>query len=336
MWTAVELRELRIFLVLAEELHFGRAAQRLRISQPGVSEAIRSLEARLGGRLFDRTSRRVRLTSAGEDFRHNLVPALATLDRALSQASDNAVGVTGPLRIGFTATTHGPQLSRFVGQFRSRHPDCQVTLHEVDTTDPYACLRRGDVDMLVGWLAVDEPDLTAGPAISLHDRALVVSRSHGLASRPSVLMDDLPGEQVALLPQTFPPALYDAILPPRTPSGRPIARTQPVQSIGEVVTHVADGRIVHITMTGVSVFSRDDVVLIPVQDLAPTPLGLIWCSARYSAKIRALADTAQALGPLRVTHPPASTGTPGRTRGPNQQAKVAKRGTRAVTRPDHA
>ncbi len=69
MWTAVELRELRIFLVLAEELHFGRAADRLRVSQPGVSEAIRSLEVRLGGRLFDRTSRRVRLPPAGEDFR---------------------------------------------------------------------------------------------------------------------------------------------------------------------------------------------------------------------------------------------------------------------------
>ena len=131
-------------------------------------------------------------------------------------------------------------------------------------------------------------------------------------------MEDLTGEQVALLPQPFPSVLYDAILPPRTPSGRPIARTQPVRSIGEVATHVADGRIVHITMAGVSIFYRDDVVLIPIQDLAPTPLGLLWCRARYSAKIRALTNTAEALGPLRVTHPPASTGTPGRSPGPNQ------------------
>ena len=65
MWTDVELRELRIFLALAEELHFGRTAERLGISQPGVSEAVRTLESRLGVKVFDRTSRRVRLTSAG-------------------------------------------------------------------------------------------------------------------------------------------------------------------------------------------------------------------------------------------------------------------------------
>ncbi len=105
MWTAVELRELRIFLALAEELHFGRTGERLRISQPGVSEAVRSLEARIGTRLFERTSRRVSLTPAGEEFRRSLVPALAALDRALARASDRAASIAGPLRIGFTQTT---------------------------------------------------------------------------------------------------------------------------------------------------------------------------------------------------------------------------------------
>ena len=96
MWTAVELRELRIFLALADELHFGRTAERLHISQPGVSEAVRSLEARIGARLFERTSRRVSLTPAGEELRRNLVPALAALDRALARASEHAASVAGP------------------------------------------------------------------------------------------------------------------------------------------------------------------------------------------------------------------------------------------------
>ena len=87
MWRDLELRELRIFLVLAEELHFGRTAERLGISQPGVSEAVRVLESRLGVKVFDRTSRRVRLTPAGEELRRDLVPALAALDQALAQTS---------------------------------------------------------------------------------------------------------------------------------------------------------------------------------------------------------------------------------------------------------
>src|SRR5450755_4503113 len=87
MWRDVELRELRIFLVLAGELHFGRTAERIRISQPGVSEAVRILESRLGVRLFDRTSRRVRLTPAGEELRRKLAPALAALEQALAETS---------------------------------------------------------------------------------------------------------------------------------------------------------------------------------------------------------------------------------------------------------
>ncbi len=114
MWNAVELRELRIFLALAEELHFGRTAERLHISQPGVSEALRSLEARIGARLVERTSRRVSLTLAGEELRSNIIPALAAVDRALAQASDHAASVAGRLRIGFTSTTDGPPLHRII------------------------------------------------------------------------------------------------------------------------------------------------------------------------------------------------------------------------------
>src|SRR5580700_9796744 len=82
MWRDVELRELRLFLVLGEELHFGRTAERLGISQPGVSEAVRVLESRLGVKVFDRTSRRVRLTPAGEELKGSLAPAPASLDQA--------------------------------------------------------------------------------------------------------------------------------------------------------------------------------------------------------------------------------------------------------------
>lgn len=313
MRTAVELRELRIFLALAEELHFGRTAERLQISQPGVSEAVRSLEAHLGGRLFDRTSRRVSLTPAGEELRCKIAPIYRELERALAEASDTAAGVAGSLRVGFTSTSDVPALGRLVAAFQARHPDCQMVLHEVDTWNPYRPLRLGDIDVLVNWLAVDEPDLSAGPAISLHDRVLVVARSHRLASRSSVLIEDLAAEQVAQPPPSYPAALYDAILPPHTPSGRPIARTQAIRSISETAAHVAHGRTVHITAAGVPVFSREDVTFLPVQDLTPIPLGLIWKTSHHSAKIRALADTARALKPLRVTYPPASAGT-GRAR----------------------
>src|ERR1035438_9462250 len=126
MWQNIELRELRIFLVLAGELHFGRTAERMGISQPGVSEAVRVLESRLGVRLFHRTSRQVRLTPAGEELRGKLAPALAALEQALAETSHLSGDIRGLLRIGFVLTTEGPALSRLAAAFHARYPACEA------------------------------------------------------------------------------------------------------------------------------------------------------------------------------------------------------------------
>ena len=291
----VELRELRIFLVLADELHFGRTAERLGVSQPWVSEAVRVLESRLGVKVFDRTSRRVRLTPAGEQLKRNLVPALAALDQALAETSQLSRAVRGLLRIGFVLTTEGPALSRLTAEFQARYPACEVRLQEVETFDAYRALRRGDIDVLCNWLAVDEPDLTAGTAFAHYERALAVGPSHRLAGKSTVSAEDLADEEVALLPPSTPSAVYDLLIPPRTPSGQPIRRTQPVQTINEILSLVARGRIVHPTSSTVPIFNRDDVALVPISDLPPLPLGLVWRTSRENPRIRALNETARAM-----------------------------------------
>ena len=291
----VELRELRIFLALAGELHFGRTAERLGISQPAVSEAVRTLESRLGVKVFDRTSRRVRLTPAGEALQRNLTPALAAVDQTLADTSELSSTVRGLLRVGFVLTTEGPALSRLIAAFQGRYPGCEVQLHEVETFDAYRPLRRGDIDVLCNWLAVDQPDLTAGAAFAYYPRTLAVAPSHRLAAESTVSVEELAEEQVALLPDSIPPAVYDLLVPRRTPSGRPIRRTQPVQTINEILSLVARGRIVHPTSSGVPIFDRDDITLIPITDLPPLPLGLVWATSRDNPRIRALNETAQAL-----------------------------------------
>jgi DNA-binding transcriptional LysR family regulator len=295
MWKNTELRELRIFLVLAEELHFGRTAGRLGISQPGVSEAVRTLESRLGVKLFDRTSRRVGLTPAGEGLRRDLVPALAALDRVLAETSELSHAVRGLLRLGFVLTTEGPALSRLVTAFQARYPGCELRLQEVDTFDAYRELRRGDVDVVCNWLAPGEPGLVAGTAFAFYERALAVAPGHRLAGEATVSVEDLANEEVALLPSSIPPGVYDLISPPRTPSGRTIPRTQPAATINEILSFVARGRIVHPTSPDVPIFARDDIVLVPISDLPPLPLGLVWCAGRENRRIRALDQTARSI-----------------------------------------
>ena len=287
--------EFEVFLVLAEELHFGRTAERLGMPQPRVSRLVSALERRVGGALFERTSRRVRLTPLGERFRGQVQPAYAQLTAALQDARAAAIQTDGVLRIGFSPTSNMAALTRLTETFEARYPGCHAVLDGVSNLDPYSALRRGDLDVLVNWLAVEEPDLTVGPVLEYRDRVLAVASADPLAARSSVSVEDLADRDVALMTPPFPPALYDAIIPPCTPSGRAIRRTQPVRSIHELVALVARGRIVHPTAAGIPMFSRDDIALVPIPDLPPLPLGLIWCTAHDNARIQALAETVRTL-----------------------------------------
>lgn len=304
MLADAELRELRIFLTLAEELHFGRTAERLGISQPSVSESIRLLERRIGTRLFERTSRRVALTPDGTDLRLKLAPIVENLDRTLSEAHDNATQISGTVRIGTTVTTCLPPVYALGHTFMEKYPRCRVNHGTVGIGDPYALLRRDRIDVLINWLAVDEPDLTVGPAIAYYDRVVAVNHGHRLDGRASVSVEELADETVGQPPPPFPASITDAMLPPRTPSGRPIRRRvltghdPPDGSyLPSVIAAITRGEIVHMTVRGLTAFGFGALALVPISDLPPLPLGLIWRTAAEDAKIRALAELARCEGP---------------------------------------
>ncbi|MFI7129308.1 LysR family transcriptional regulator [Nonomuraea sp. NPDC050153] len=182
----MEIRDIEIFLTLAEELHFGRAADRLHVSQARVSQAINQQERRLGGALFDRTNRRqIRLT-----------PLPPTPRRP-------ATGLRGPARQPRTRPPRRPRLTHVLrvgmlpintydlrpywGTLRARHPQWQLQIQHASFVDPFAGLRRGDLDMLVCWLPVEEPDLTVGPVLFADPRVLAVAaRMRRFWSRPDI------------------------------------------------------------------------------------------------------------------------------------------------------
>ena len=293
MWPKVELREIRTFLTLAEELHFGRTARRLGITPSRVSQTTRTLETRIGSSLFHRTSRRVSLTAYGSRLAAGLRPAYDELVAVLDAAAAHANETAGALRVGVTVNTDRPSIHHILSVFRRVHPECQVSIQEVDIWEPYTPLRRGEIDVLCNWLAVEEPDLTVGPVIERYERILAVGRGHRLAARRSVTSEDLAGERLNRAPRRYPKALTDAILVPRTRSGRPIRRTDhELESVPEVVAMIARGEIVNINQRGTVRFERQDIVLIPITDLPPLPLGLIWCTRAESARIRAFARIA--------------------------------------------
>jgi DNA-binding transcriptional LysR family regulator len=289
----MNLGEIEVFLVLSEELHFGRTAERLYLSPSRVSRLLASLEADVGGTLFDRTSRRVEITPLGAHLQAGLRAAMDQLDEALRLARREARGISGSLRIGFTATTMGEALTRLMRAFVDRHSDCEVIQREVPTFDPYGLLREGEIDVLVDWLAGGEPDLTMGPVIDRQPRVLAVADDHPLASRTSVSIEDLGGLPVAHF-AGLPAALAELVIPLVTPSGVDIPRTEEVSSTNEIFALVALGKIVHPTAESIStVFIEHGIRFVPIHDLPPLELGLIWVSSHENARIRALAETAR-------------------------------------------
>src|ERR1044072_9029345 len=180
--SGMEIRALECFLALSEEVHFGRAAERLYVSQSRVSQLLRALEGRIGARLLDRTSRRVRLTPLGERFLAELRPAYDALYGAGGGARGAARRLSGVLRVG----VQGPADERVMAAlaaFRERHPDCEPETVEIPMADPFGGVRGGEEAAATGCLPLEDQDAFLAPAFSREPPTLVVLAGQPFAGR---------------------------------------------------------------------------------------------------------------------------------------------------------
>jgi DNA-binding transcriptional LysR family regulator len=182
----MDLRHLRYFLFVAEEMHFGRAAQRLGISQPPLSQQIRALEEELGVQLFERTSRRVSLTAAGRALLPQAREALAQMDRAAQAARQAHRGEIGRLGLGFTASApFVPRVADALYAFRQSHPQVELALQELARDEQIARLEKDELD--IGIIrAFERPLLPAGMGAEClieEDMLLALRQDHPLARR---------------------------------------------------------------------------------------------------------------------------------------------------------
>jgi len=292
----VELRDIEIFLTLAEELHFGRTAERLHISQARVSQTIKAQERRIGAALFERTSRAVRLTPLGERLRAQVQPAYQQIIAAVHDATTAARGISGLLTLG-TMGAMARAVDNVVAVFRSRHPSADVRFREIHPPDPFTGLRSNDVDVAVLWLPVREPDLVVGPVLRISPVLLMVAESHPLGGRDSVSIEDL-ADHVVLAPNgPIPRYMEESLVPFHTPTGRPIMRGDRVSTWQEVLTTVAAGRAVALAQAeAATFFPWPGIRYVAIHDAAPSKWALVWSKAAETSLIRALAEAARDVG----------------------------------------
>lgn len=294
----MELRDIEIFLTLAEELHFGRTATRLHVSQARVSQVIAQLEMQIGGSLFDRSNRRdVRLTPVGTRLRDDLIPVHAALQGSLDRAKLSARGIDARLRVGLMPY-NVPVLHGYWDAFAQRHPRYELQVRHASFTDPFGSLRRGEIDILVTWLPVDEADLTVGPTLFTDSRVLAVSVDHELAGRSSVPVEMLADFAHVRVPN-MPEAWENGYLPFRTPSGRTIERVESVTNADDLLQLVSTGEIIHPFPAHVAHYwSLPQIRWVPIPDLPRLTYALVWRTDAENAPIRAFARMLAELGPV--------------------------------------
>lgn len=285
----IDFHEIECFLVLAEELHFGRTGERLHISQSRVSQLIRSLEDRIGARLVERTSRRVHLSEFGADFLESLRPTYGALVSVVEDARSRARSTAERLRVGFQGAVYEP-LARAITVFERRNPMVAVHLVEIPLADPFGAVRKGRVDAAVILTPVEEPDLTLGLAFSRQPQTLALSSAHPFASRDELSAEEL--AQVRLVPLAGrAPAYWRHVNSPRvTPCGAHIPQEGRADTLQEGLSLVAAGRGALLVCGATAEYNRrPDVAYVPVTGLAVSELGLVWRTVARSSRLAAFA-----------------------------------------------
>ncbi|PXX64154.1 LysR family transcriptional regulator [Nocardia tenerifensis] len=293
---SLEVRELEAFLVLAEELHFGRAGERLYVSQSRVSQLLRALEQRVGARLIERTSRKVALTPLGENFLADLRPAYTALHATVDSVRAAARGMQGVLRIGFQGST-SENLTDALALFERRFPACTAEVVEIPLSDPFGPVHRGEVDLAVVLLPMGESDLVLGQVFSEQQQMLAMHRGHPLAARTSLSPEDLAEFSLVGVRGPAPHYWRRAQSLDVTPGGRPVPAGPQVGTLWEGIEAVAGGQGAMLLCHPTAVFhDRPEVNFVPVTGLAHSRLGLVWHRNRETTRVRAFSRAVAAVG----------------------------------------
>ena len=209
----IELRPLRQFAALADELHFGRAARRLNITQPPLTQAIQNLERELGARLFERSQRSVALSPAGAALLPAVLRLLQAADELPRQAQAAAAGALGQLRLAFVSSiAYGP-LPQWLRSFRAAEPGVALQLLEATLDVQQQAFAAGEIDVgFVLHAAGAAPTGLAARGVLREPLVMALPESHALAARRSLPFERIAGEPLVIFPRPIAPSLFDAIV----------------------------------------------------------------------------------------------------------------------------
>jgi DNA-binding transcriptional LysR family regulator len=298
------IHQLRLYLTLSEELHFGRAAARLFITQPALSQQIRELESRLGVRVVERTSRTIVLTTAGRALLPEARAAVGAVDRVRRVADAQLRQVSGRLVVGTMGAEAAMAHTRAVLQLlQERHPDMTVHLTTLSFGDHFTVLSQQEVDVIFFRPPVTED--MALHHLATEPRVACLAADHPLAALPQLTLAQLADIPVVDMPAQVPRLWWDFWAVDPRPDGSHV-RYGPVVNDLESLLHVvaAGEAMCFLPAAARGFFPRPGIRYLDVIDLEPSTSALVWLRERHAEPtITAIRQAAQT---FTETHPPES------------------------------
>lgn len=291
----MELRHLRYFVAVAEELHFSRAAARLSMAQPPLSQQIQQLEAELGVRLFVRAPRRVALTHAGSVFLEAARDILERTERAAEAARRADRGETGTLRVGFAGSAAFDVMPLAVRTYRERYPGVEVLLREMNTLEQVEALLGEHLDVGILWMPVSGPGLRTA-VVRREPFIVALPEGHPLAAREQIAPAALAGEPFILLPRHWQSGFYDAVIAYCHAQGFSPRVVQEATEIHTIVGLVTAGLGVSLVPASVRDLRGNGVAFRPLEGDPPlAEMAVVWRRDDPSPVVRGFLAAAHAL-----------------------------------------
>lgn len=262
----MEFRQLRYFVTVAQELHFGRAAERLDITQPALSKQIRVLENKIGVQLFIRTKRTVNLTPAGEVFLTQAQQLLQQADNAIALTKRTALGEVGRLTVGFTATATYTVLPELIGRFQSCYPQVEIEMFELSTEAQVTALNQHEIDLGFLHPPIDSRGLEIYPLLS-EKFVVVLPSQHHLLDKQLLSLQDLAQESFILHPRSEGKFLYDEFFKLCRQTGFKPKIVKEVGSHQTRICFVAAGMGITFIPAGLQTLIGDNLVCKPIKDV---------------------------------------------------------------------
>jgi len=265
----MEIRHLRYFVAVAEELHFGRAAQRLGMAQPPLSQQIRRLEQELGVQLLQRTKRRVQLTEPGRAFLEEARKVIAQVGIAVAVAQRASRGEVGRLAIGFLGAATFSLLPAILKVFRQRFPGVEIELHELKSSELIQSLHQGRIHVGLVRMPVNDELLSVEPILQ-EKLVVALPEQHPLAEKTRVAFRDLAGEAFLLPPRQIAQGFYDQLAELSAQAGFSLRIGAEASQLQTILNLVAAGMGITVVPESVMQMSGRGVVFKRLPEPAPT------------------------------------------------------------------